>query len=280
MEVGTDWAYITIKIAHRTSEMTADPARAARVEDMATSYGFETVGEGEKQAKVDAVFHSVARKYDIMNDLMSLGIHRLWKDAMVAKAAPSKRPGWTALDMAGGTGDIAFRLIDASDGHAHVTVSDINSSMLAEGEVRAQKKGLAGNLEFVEANAEDLPFESNRFDAYTIAFGIRNVPRIDKALKEAFRVLKPGGQILVLEFSEVSLPVFDKIYDAWSFQALPRIGQIVTGDADSYRYLVESIRKFPNQSRFADMIREAGFERVDWRNMSGGAVALHTGWKI
>jgi len=257
-----------------------DTSRASAPEDMSTAYGFEQVGEGEKQSKVNEVFHSVAARYDLMNDLMSAGVHRIWKDAMVAKANPSKRNGWHSLDMAGGTGDIAFRLIEASDGNARVTVSDINSSMLAEGERRAEKNGLIANTEFVEANAEELPFEDNVFDAYTIAFGIRNVPRIDFALAEARRVLKPGGQFLCLEFSEVDVPILDKIYDQWSFKAIPPIGKMVTGDAESYQYLVESIRKFPNQERFAAMISNAGFKRVDYRNMTGGVAALHTGWKI
>ena len=259
---------------------TTDTSRAAAPEDMSTAYGFEQVSKGEKQGKVNEVFHSVAARYDVMNDLMSAGIHRLWKDAMVAKANPSNINSWKSLDMAGGTGDIAFRLVEASNRNAHVTVSDINSSMLAEGEVRARKNGLIDNVSFIEANAESLPFEDNAFDAYTIAFGIRNVPRIDFALAEAHRVLKPGGQFLCLEFSEVNVPVLDKIYDEWSFKAIPPIGKMVTGDADSYQYLVESIRKFPNQERFAGFIRDAGFKRVDYRNMSGGIAALHTGWKI
>ena len=259
---------------------SADTSRIRSPEEMSIAYGFEQVGEGEKQGKVNEIFHSVARRYDMMNDVMSLGVHRLWKDAMVAKAAPSKRLGWRSLDVAGGTGDIAFRLIEASNRQAHVTVLDINGSMLEVGHQRADKAGLSDNLEFVEANAEELPFDDNTFDAYTIAFGIRNVPRMDHALAEARRVLKPGGQILVLEFSEVDVPGLDKLYDLWSFNAIPPIGRAVTGDAESYQYLVESIRKFPNQNRFVNYIREAGFERVDYRNMSGGIVALHTGWKI
>lgn len=258
----------------------SDTTRTTAPEDMSTAYGFERVAEGEKQGKVDNVFHSVANRYDLMNDFMSMGIHRLWKDAMVAKVNPPKRPGWKSLDMAGGTGDIAFRIIEASDKNAHVTVSDINASMLAEGEIRAKKNDLISNCDFVEANAEELPFEDNSFDAYTIALGIRNVPRMDFALAEAFRVLKPGGQFLCLEFSEVDVPLFEKLYKQWSFQAIPRIGKMVTGDRESYQYLVESIAKFPNQERFASYIRDAGFSRVDYRNMTGGITALHTGWKI
>ena len=247
---------------------------------METSYGFRQVDAGEKQPLVNEVFHKVADRYDLMNDLMSAGMHRLWKDAMVAWLNPPKRPGWQSLDVAGGTGDIAFRIVAASRGNAHVTVLDINGSMLAVGRERAQKKGLADNLDFVEANAEDLPFADASFDAYTIAFGIRNVPRIDRALSEAFRVLKPGGRFLCLEFSEVDLPFLDKAYEAWSFNAIPRIGKAVTGDGEPYSYLVESIARFPDQNNFAAMISRAGFERVSFRNYSGGIAACHSGWKL
>ena len=182
--------------------------------------------------------------------------------------------------MAGGTGDIAFRVVDASGGLAEATVSDINGSMLAVGRERAARRGLAGNVTFVEANAEELPFADASFDAYTIAFGIRNVPHIDKALAEAFRVLRRGGRFLCLEFSEVDVPMLDKVYEAWSFNAIPRIGQMVTGDGEPYRYLVESIRKFPRQRDFAAMIERAGFSRVTWRDYSGGIAAAHSGWKL
>ena len=185
-----------------------------------------------------------------------------------------------SLDVAGGTGDIAFRIIDASGRNAHVTVLDINGSMLEVGRERAAKSGLAERTDVVEANAEALPFDDNSFDAYTIAFGIRNVPHIDVALSEAFRVLKTGGRFLCLEFSEVDFPPLEKIYEAWSFNALPRIGQMVTGDAEPYKYLVESIRRFPNQRNFADMISTAGFERVTWRDYTGGIAACHSGWKL
>lgn len=247
---------------------------------METSYGFQEVAEGGKQPLVNDVFHKVAKRYDIMNDLMSGGLHRLWKDGMVAWLNPPKRAGWTSLDVAGGTGDIAFRIVQASDRQAHVTVLDINGSMLGVGQERAERKGLADNLDFVEANAESLPFDDATFDAYTIAFGIRNVPRIDLALSEAYRVLKPGGRFLCLEFSEVDMPLLDKAYEAWSFKAIPGIGKAVTGDSESYQYLVESIRKFPNQTNFARMIEKAGFERVGFRNYSGGIAALHSGWKL
>ncbi|TIV62565.1 MAG: bifunctional demethylmenaquinone methyltransferase/2-methoxy-6-polyprenyl-1,4-benzoquinol methylase UbiE [Mesorhizobium sp.] len=247
---------------------------------METSYGFRKVGAGEKQPLVNDVFHKVANRYDLMNDLMSAGLHRLWKDAMVAWLNPPKRPGWKVLDVAGGTGDIAFRIVEASQRQAHATVLDINGSMLSVGRDRAEKQGLAANTDFVEANAEELPFEDDTFDAYTIAFGIRNVPRIEVALAEAYRVLKRGGRFLCLEFSEVEMPLLDKAYEAWSFNAIPRIGKAVTGDGEPYSYLVESIRKFPNQQNFAAMIARAGFDRVTFRNYSGGIAALHSGWKL
>ncbi|WP_457150932.1 bifunctional demethylmenaquinone methyltransferase/2-methoxy-6-polyprenyl-1,4-benzoquinol methylase UbiE [Mesorhizobium sp. P5_C1] len=247
---------------------------------METSYGFKRVGAGDKQSLVNDVFHKVANRYDLMNDLMSVGLHRLWKDAMVTWLHPPKRMGWRVLDVAGGTGDIAFRIVDASHGNAHATVLDINGSMLDVGRDRAEKKGLSGNTDFVEANAEELPFPDATFDAYTIAFGIRNVPRIDVALSEAFRVLKPGGRFLCLEFSEVEMPLLDKAYEAWSFNAIPKIGKMVTGDGEPYSYLVESIARFPNQQNFATMISRAGFDRVSFRNYSGGIAALHSGWKL
>ena len=247
---------------------------------METSFGFRQVDSGEKQPLVNEVFHNVARRYDMMNDLMSAGMHRVWKSAFVDWLSPPKRSGWKALDVAGGTGDIAFRILEASDRKADVTVLDINGSMLEVGRDRAAKKGIAEHLSFVEANAEELPFPDKSFDAYSIAFGIRNVPRIDVALSEAFRVLKTGGRFMCLEFSEVEMPMLDKFYDAWSFNAIPAIGKAVTGDGDSYRYLVESIRKFPGQEDFAAMIRNAGFSRVAYRNYSGGIAAAHSGWKL
>ena len=247
---------------------------------MSTSYGFRAVAEDEKQGLVNDVFHKVAKRYDIMNDLMSGGLHRLWKDAMVTALNPPKRPGWKALDVAGGTGDIAFRIVEASGCAAHVTVLDINGSMLEVGRERAERRGLGGSLDFVEANAEELPFADATFDAYTIAFGIRNVPHIETALAEAFRVLKTGGRFLCLEFSEVDMPLLDRVYEQWSFKAIPQIGKAVTGEAEPYSYLVESIRKFPNQQNFAAMIRRAGFERASFRNYSGGIAALHSGWKL
>jgi demethylmenaquinone methyltransferase/2-methoxy-6-polyprenyl-1,4-benzoquinol methylase len=239
---------------------------------METSYGFREVPDGEKQGLVNDVFHKVAKRYDVMNDVMSMGLHRVWKDAMISALNPRKDPAYKVLDVAGGTADIAFRIVEASNRLAHATVLDINGSMLAVGAERAEKKKLSDNLTFVEANAEELPFDAGLFDAYTIAFGIRNVPRIDVALKEAHRVLKRGGRLLVLEFSEVDLPLLDQVYDAWSFNAIPRFGKAITGESEPYQYLVESIRKFPNQRDFAEMIRQAGFSRVTYTN--------YTGWKL
>jgi demethylmenaquinone methyltransferase / 2-methoxy-6-polyprenyl-1,4-benzoquinol methylase len=247
---------------------------------METSYGFQNVAAVEKQARVNDVFHRVADRYDLMNDVMSGGFHRLWKEAMVAALNPPRRSPYRVLDVAGGTGDIAFRIVDASGGNADVTVLDINPSMLEVGRDRAARRGVAGNIAFVEANAEGLPFPDDSFDAYTIAFGIRNVPRIDRALEEACRVLKPGGRFLCLEFSEVEVPLLDRAYDAWSLNAIPRLGRMIAGDSEPYRYLVESIRKFPRQKDFAAMIAAAGFDRVTWRNYSGGIAALHSAWKL
>ncbi|MFB2549907.1 bifunctional demethylmenaquinone methyltransferase/2-methoxy-6-polyprenyl-1,4-benzoquinol methylase UbiE [Ensifer soli] len=258
--------------------MTAQ--RNSAGDGMETAYGFRTVERGEKQPLVNEVFHKVAKRYDVMNDVMSAGLHRLWKDAMVASLGPPRRAGYRTLDVAGGTGDIAFRIVEASGRNAHVTVLDINGSMLSVGAERAEKKGLSDHLDFVEANAEALPFEAGSFDAYTIAFGIRNVPRIDVALAEAYRVLRRGGRLLVLEFSEVDMPLLDKVYDAWSFNAIPRFGRMITGDGEPYRYLVESIRTFPRQEDFAAMIRAAGFSRVGYTNYTGGIAALHSGWKL
>jgi len=244
------------------------------------AFGYRTVPLGDKQPLVDDVFHSVARRYDLMNDLMSGGLHRLWKGALVSWLAPPRRGGaWRLIDVAGGTGDIAFRVMERSGGHAKVTVADINASMLEVGRERATKRGYDG-IDFVEANAEALPFAEGEFNAYTIAFGIRNVPRLAVALSEAFRVLKRGGRFLCLEFSAVDVPMLDRVYDSYSFNVIPRIGKAVTGDAEAYQYLVESIRTFPNQERFGDMIRGAGFSRVAHRNLSGGIAALHSGWKL
>jgi demethylmenaquinone methyltransferase/2-methoxy-6-polyprenyl-1,4-benzoquinol methylase len=213
---------------------------------------------------------------------MSGGMHRLWKSALVNSLAPPKQANsnWRSLDVAGGTGDVAFGIVEASDRNVHSTVLDINGSMLKVGEQRAQKLGLNDYVDFVEADAQQLPFEDGTFNAYTIATGIRNVPHIDQALSEAFRVLKRGGRFLCLEFSEVEMPVLDKLYDQWSMKVMPTMGKIVTGDAGPYQYLVESIRKFPSQQRFAEMICEAGFSRVEWTNYTGGIATIHSGWKL
>ncbi|PLX38046.1 MAG: bifunctional demethylmenaquinone methyltransferase/2-methoxy-6-polyprenyl-1,4-benzoquinol methylase UbiE [Hyphomicrobiales bacterium] len=247
-----------------------------------TVFGFRSVAPGEKQPLVDDVFHTVARRYDLMNDVMSGGMHRVWKDAFVSWLAPPKtgRRPFEVLDVAGGTGDIAFRIVERSEHHAKVTVADINNAMLTVGRERAEQRGLGDEVDFVQGNAESLPFSSNRYDAYTIAFGIRNVPKIESALSEAFRILKPGGRFMCLEFSSVDLPMLDKVYDVYSFNLIPAMGRVFAGDAEPYRYLVESIRTFPKQERFAKMIRDAGFSRVSYRNLAGGAVAMHSGWKL
>ena len=245
-----------------------------------THFGFDTVPLDEKQARVDAVFHRVAGRYDLMNDLMSAGLHRAWKDRLVAAVNPPKRSAFRHLDVAGGTADVAFRILRAGCPYTAVTVLDINPDMLAVGRERAEARGLADRLRFVEANAEDMPFEGARFDAYTIAFGIRNVPRIAVALREAHRVLKRGGHFLCLEFSQVDLPLLRQLYDAYSFNVIPRLGKMVAGDADSYQYLVESIRRFPEPEDFAAMIGAAGFGRTSFTRLSGGIVAIHSGWKL
>jgi demethylmenaquinone methyltransferase/2-methoxy-6-polyprenyl-1,4-benzoquinol methylase len=248
--------------------------------DTTASFGFRDVPEGEKQGLVREVFSSVASKYDLMNDLMSGGVHRLWKDSFVEWLNP--QPGWRLLDVAGGTGDIAFRIADrvrARGGAADITVCDINPDMIAEGIKRAKAKG-EGGITWVTGDAEALPIPDASMDGYTIAFGIRNVTHLDRALREARRVLKPGGRFLCLEFSRVEVPGFDALYDAYSMNILPRLGQAVAGDADSYRYLAESIRRFPAQARFAKMIEAAGLGRVKVRNLTGGIAAMHSAWKL
>lgn len=247
-----------------------------------THFGEKTVPLDAKQGMVDEVFHAVADRYDLMNDLMSGGVHRLWKDAMVARLAPPKtgKLPYRVLDMAGGTGDIAERIVNASVGYAEVTVSDINSDMLRVGAERAKGWRFPDQVKFVQANAEELPFADESFDAYTIAFGIRNVPRIDKALAEAHRVLKRGGKFLCLEFSQVDVPVLDEVYRLFSDRVIPPMGRWVTGDAQPYQYLVESIRKFPTPERFIQMIAAAGFKRVTHTALTGNVAALHTAWKL
>jgi demethylmenaquinone methyltransferase/2-methoxy-6-polyprenyl-1,4-benzoquinol methylase len=248
--------------------------------DTTASFGFRDVPEAEKEGLVREVFSSVAGSYDLMNDLMSAGVHRLWKDAMVEWLNP--RPGWGVIDVAGGTGDIAFRiagLVRERGGEAAITVCDINPDMVREGIRRADEKGEA-SIRWITGDAEALPIPDASMDAYTIAFGIRNVTHIDKALSEARRVLKPGGRFLCLEFSRVEAPGLDTLYDAYSMNVLPRLGKMVAGDSEAYRYLAESIRRFPPQAKFAKMIEKAGLSQVKVRNLTGGVAAMHSAWKI
>jgi demethylmenaquinone methyltransferase / 2-methoxy-6-polyprenyl-1,4-benzoquinol methylase len=255
-----------------------------------THFGFREVPLERKQGLVDDVFHSVARRYDLMNDLMSGGLHRAWKDALVTAVNPPRRrparetatnaPPFALLDLAGGTGDIAFRVIEAGSSGTRATVVDINADMLAVGRARAAERGLDDAIAFVEGNAEALPFADRSYDAVTVAFGIRNVPRIEAALAEAYRVLRIGGRFLCLEFSTVDVPGLDALYEFYSFNVIPALGRAVAGDAEAYRYLVESIRRFPRPDTFADMIRAAGFARVSFQRMSGSIVALHSGWRL
>lgn len=242
-----------------------------------THFGFKTVAEDDKAGLVHSVFSSVASRYDVMNDLMSAGVHRLWKTALMDWLAP--RDGQKLLDVAGGTGDVAFRFLQRASG-ASVTVCDMTESMLVEGRKRAEAGKFSDRLSWVTGDAMALPFPDNSFDRYTISFGIRNVTRIPDALREAHRVLRPGGRIVVLEFSQIPVPALQWAYDRYSFNVIPEMGRLVTGDRDSYQYLVESIRKFPDQETFATMMREAGFGRVQWRNLSMGIAALHSGWKL
>ena len=253
-----------------------------------TDFGFRTVPVEEKKTLVRGVFDSVAQRYDLMNDLMSGGIHRLWKAALMDWLNP--RPGHHLLDVAGGTGDIAFRFLDrtrprqaSSDKPpvpARVTVCDINWNMLGVGRDRAIDRGILGGIDWVCGNAEALPVPSGSVDAYTIAFGLRNVTHIDQALAEARRVLKPGGRFLCLEFTPEITPLLQPLYDLYSFQLVPLLGQIVTGDRDAYAYLVESIRRFPPQDELMERMRAVGFDQVKYRNLTGGIAAMHSGWRL
>lgn len=243
-----------------------------------THFGYEQVAVTDKANKVADVFHSVADKYDLMNDLMSAGIHRLWKRFTIEHSGAKK--GDKILDLAGGTGDLAAKFSRIVGENGLVTLSDINGSMLENGRERLINMGIAGNVEYVQANAECLPFEDNQYDIITIAFGLRNVTDKDAALRSMYRVLKPGGKLMVLEFSKPVLPGLSTVYDQYSFKVLPFIGKIVTNDAESYRYLAESIRMHPDQETLKTMMQEAGFEKTDYHNMTGGIVALHTGYKF
>lgn len=261
----------------RPPYLGATARNGKRMSNKQTHFGFQTVDEDDKAGLVHGVFSRVASRYDVMNDLMSVGIHRIWKNAMMDWLAP--RNGQRLLDVAGGTGDIAFRFLDRAPG-AQVTVCDMTESMLIEGRKRAEAARRADRLSWVTGDAMALPFADNSFDRYTISFGIRNVTRIPDALAEAFRVLRPGGRLMVLEFSQLPVPAMQWAYDRYSFNVIPPLGQLVANDRDSYQYLVESIRRFPDQETFAGMIREAGFARVTYRNLSMGIAALHSGWKL
>ena len=252
-------------------------AETVTAEDGITHFGFQTVKEQDKAGLVRGVFNSVADQYDIMNDVMSAGVHRMWKNSLINSVNP--RPGMKLLDVAGGTGDIAFRFLDAAK-DTFVTVCDINAEMLRVGDVRSHKRGYQDRCEFVCGDAMKLPFPDRSMDAYTIAFGIRNVTRIEEALAEAYRVLKPGARFFCLEFSPAVVPVLQEFYDTYSFKVIPAMGQMVAQDRDSYQYLVESIRRFPTPEAFDAMIKRAGFSRTNWRSMSAGVVAIHSGVRI
>jgi demethylmenaquinone methyltransferase/2-methoxy-6-polyprenyl-1,4-benzoquinol methylase len=253
----------------------------AQQTESATHFGAQEVPLADKQLLVDGVFRSVAQRYDLMNDLMSGGLHRAWKDALVTAINPPRQAqAFRLLDVAGGTGDDAFRVVEAGGSGTRATVLDASADMLQVGRERAQERGLDDVVSFVEGNAEHLPFADSSYDAVSIAFGMRNVPRIEQALGEVFRVLKPLGHFLCLEFSAVDVPGLDRLYDVYSFRIIPALGRAVVGDAEPYRYLVESIRRFPRPEALAAMLRGAGLRRVSHRRMSGGIVALHSGWRL
>ncbi len=245
--------------------------------DKTTHFGAQTVREDDKAGMVRSLFSDVANKYDIMNDVMSVGIHRIWKEAMMDWLAP--RAGQKLLDVAGGTGDVSFKFLKRA-GSGHATVCDLTEGMLVEGRKRAEAEQLADSLDWVVGDAMNLPFDDNSFDVYTISFGIRNVTRPQEALNEAYRVLRPGGRLMVLEFSQLPNLMMQKAYDLYSFNVIPRMGQLIANDRDSYQYLVESIRNFPDQETFLDMVKQAGFEQAKYRNLTMGIAALHSGWKL
>jgi demethylmenaquinone methyltransferase/2-methoxy-6-polyprenyl-1,4-benzoquinol methylase len=245
--------------------------------DGTTHFGAQTVREDEKAGMVRSLFSDVANKYDVMNDVMSVGIHRIWKEAMMDWLAP--RAGQKLLDVAGGTGDVSFICLPRA-GSGHAPVCALTEGMLIEGRTRAEADQMASSLDWVVGDAMSLPFEDNTFDVYTISFGIRNVTRPQEALNEAYRVLRPGGRLMVLEFSQLPNPMMQKAYDLYSFNVIPQMGKMIANDRDSYQYLVESIRNFPNQETFLDMVKAAGFENAKYRNLTMGVAALHSGWKI
>ena len=246
-------------------------------QDRTTHFGYEEIDAAEKAGRVRGVFTSVASRYDLMNDVMSGGVHRLWKDAMMDWLAP--RPGQRLLDVAGGTGDVAFRFLKRA-GQGRATVLDLTADMLAAGRKRAEAERLSASLDWVVGDAMALPFPDANFDVYTISFGIRNVTRPETALAEAYRVLKPGGRLMVLEFSRVPNPMLARAYDLYSFNVIPAMGQAIAGDRASYQYLVESIRRFPDQETFLGMVRAAGFEQARYRNLTLGVACLHSAWKL
>lgn len=261
------------------TDSTVNSSQGASVQEQNTThFGFQTVAKEEKVAKVAEVFHSVAAKYDIMNDLMSGGIHRVWKRFTID--CSGVRPGHRVLDLAGGTGDLTAKFSRIVGDEGHVILADINNSMLNVGRDKLRDMGIVGNVNYVQANAEELPFPDDHFDCITIAFGLRNVTDKDKALRSMFRVLKPGGRLLVLEFSKPILEPLSKVYDAYSFHLLPKMGQLIANDAESYRYLAESIRMHPDQETLKGMMENAGFEQTKYYNLTGGIVALHRGYKF
>ncbi|HEY9032182.1 MAG TPA: bifunctional demethylmenaquinone methyltransferase/2-methoxy-6-polyprenyl-1,4-benzoquinol methylase UbiE [Kangiella sp.] len=249
-----------------------------KTSDDTTHFGYQTVEKSKKASKVAEVFHSVAAKYDVMNDLMSFGVHRIWKRYTIERAAA--RVGQTILDIAGGTGDLTAKFSKIVGPTGKVVLADINESMLKVGRNKLVDSGIVGNVEYVQANAECLPFPDNYFDRITIAFGLRNVTEKEKALESMYRILKPGGKLLVLEFSKPALPALSKVYDVYSFSLLPAMGKVVANDAESYKYLAESIRMHPDQETLKQLMMEAGFDEVEYTNLTGGIVALHIGKKF